>query len=448
MSHFEVNFDGLVGPTHNYAGLSHGNLASMRHRGVLANPKSAALQGLAKMRALHEMGVPQAFLPPLERPSLTKLREFGFAGSDADILRRAQQEAPGLLRAVCSASAMWTANSATFAPGHDTLDAKTHITTANLISNLHRSLESDETAANLRRVFSGEGFRHHGPLRGGPTMGDEGAANHTRLAPAHSDPGLHLFVYGHSAYEPGTSAPGRFVSRQTLEASKSVARLNQLPPSRCCFLQQSPAAIDAGVFHNDVIATGNEGVLLHHELAFADGRAAIGRVERQYEELCGQKLLSIEVPAKRVSLAHAVDSYLFNSQLVTLPDGAMCLIAPEECEESTAVRAFVDDLVADPDNPIRSVRYFDLRASMRNGGGPACLRLRVVLDPSGWQTVPTGVKIDDRQLRALESWVERHYRDALAEEDLADPALVEETRVALDALTEIMGLPGLYSFQR
>ena len=26
---YEVNFDGLVGPTHNYAGLSYGNVASL-----------------------------------------------------------------------------------------------------------------------------------------------------------------------------------------------------------------------------------------------------------------------------------------------------------------------------------------------------------------------------------------------------------------------------------
>ena len=48
----EFNFDGLVGPSHNYAGLSFGNVASFSNVKSASNPKQAALQGLAKMRAL------------------------------------------------------------------------------------------------------------------------------------------------------------------------------------------------------------------------------------------------------------------------------------------------------------------------------------------------------------------------------------------------------------
>ncbi len=50
----EINFDGIVGPSHNYAGLSLGNLASARNAGAVSRPRDAALQGLAK-----DLGVSQ-----------------------------------------------------------------------------------------------------------------------------------------------------------------------------------------------------------------------------------------------------------------------------------------------------------------------------------------------------------------------------------------------------
>src|SRR5207248_5247403 len=110
---FEINFDGLVGPTHNYAGLSYGNVASMKNKASISSPKQAALQGLEKMRLLEGLGVKQAVLPPHERPQLATLRALGFRGSDGDVLRGAQREDAALLAAVCSSSNMWAANAAT-----------------------------------------------------------------------------------------------------------------------------------------------------------------------------------------------------------------------------------------------------------------------------------------------------------------------------------------------
>ncbi|EAP0071555.1 succinylarginine dihydrolase, partial [Salmonella enterica subsp. enterica serovar Stanley] len=49
MTAHEVNFDGLVGLTHHYAGLSFGNEASTRHRFQMSNPRLAVKQGLLKM---------------------------------------------------------------------------------------------------------------------------------------------------------------------------------------------------------------------------------------------------------------------------------------------------------------------------------------------------------------------------------------------------------------
>ena len=449
----EVNFDGLVGPTHNYAGLSYGNVASLAHRGAVSRPRDAALQGLAKMKALADLGLPQAVLPPHERPFLPALRAFGFDGKrDADVLAAAAREAPALLAAACSASAMWVANAATVTPSADAADGRVHFTPANLAAKLHRSLEPAQTGRTLRAIFSaGKHFAHHPPVPAAQGLGDEGAANHTRLAPSAAHRGLHVYVHGHHALTqpaPGGGPRLRFPSRQAFEASAAVARAHHVPRAQTAFLAQAPAAINAGVFHNDVIAVGNDDVLLHHEKAFAHGPRAVAALRAAYAALHpGQNLQSLRVPARRVSLADAVRSYLFNSQLVTLAPGRMALIAPAECRELPAVRAYLDDLVADPRNPITAVHCFDLRESMRNGGGPACLRLRVTLTAAERAALPPGIWINDATYPKLVAWVKKHYRETLAPADLADPALLEESRRALDALTRLLGLGTLYPFQ-
>src|SRR5450432_3967675 len=131
MSAREFNFDGIVGPTHNYGGLAAGNIAATKNAGRRSNPRQAALQGLAKMSFVHGLGVGQAVLPPQERPSLSMLRRLGFTGRDEDVLARAAAWDHGhLLRNCSSASAMWTANAATVAPSADTDDGRVHLTPA------------------------------------------------------------------------------------------------------------------------------------------------------------------------------------------------------------------------------------------------------------------------------------------------------------------------------
>ncbi len=448
----EVNFDGLVGPTHNYAGLSHGNIASMAHRGAVANPREAALQGLAKMKRLADLGLPQAVLPPHERPSIAALRALGFTGrDDAAILRAAARQAPALLAACSSASAMWVANAATVAPSADTADGRVHFTPANLVTKFHRSLEPPQTTRTLRAIFrDASRFAVHEPVPGGQACGDEGAANHTRFAPMHARRGLHLFVYGHRALggDAARAQPRRFAPRQALEASQAVARGHGLDERSIVFARQQPAAIDAGVFHNDVISVGNENVFLCHERAFANQRAVLAELRRRYAALHrGRELSVIVVPEKRVPLADAVRSYLFNSQLVTLAPGRMALIAPTACAETPSVAAFLADLIARGRTPLRAVHHLDLRQSMRNGGGPACLRLRVVLTPAEQSALPPGVVLTDTTYAALTAWVKRHYRDRIAPADLADPQLLEENRRALDELTRLIGLGSIYPFQ-
>ncbi|WP_227368898.1 N-succinylarginine dihydrolase [Halomonas sp. M20] len=441
----EVNFDGLVGPTHNYAGLAHGNVASMRHGGLESNPKEAALQGLAKMKALKDAGFAQGVLPPQQRPDIGALRDLGFSGNNAQVLERAAREAPQLLRAVCSASSMWTANAATVTPSLDAADSRVHFTPANLQSSFHRFLEPQTTGRVLAAIFRDNArFAHHPALPATPAFSDEGAANHTRLAASHDEAGVHLYVYGRQAFG-GQDGPKRFPARQTLEASQAIARQHGLSEAQTVFAQQHPDAIDAGVFHNDVIAVGNGSVLLYHEMAFFEEERTLEALRSEM----ASPLIPVRVPLEAVSLEDAVSSYLFNSQLLSDPDGsgAMTLVVPGECQENDAVWRTIQDLLLGGHNPINEVVVKDVKQSMRNGGGPACLRLRVILSQAERSNLSGRVLLDDALYADLTSWVEKHYRDRLTPEDLADPQLAEETLTALDDLTRILEIGNVYPFQ-
>ncbi|MES2742697.1 MAG: N-succinylarginine dihydrolase [Pseudomonadota bacterium] len=439
----EYNFDGLVGPSHNYAGLSFGNVASFNNVKSASNPKQAALQGLAKMRALAARGFAQAVLPPQERPNFGLLRSIGFDGSDAEILAKAWKTSPVLLASAYSAAPMWTANAATVSPSADCADGRVHFTPANLNNKLHRAFEHVQVARTLRAIFSDPArFTVHDALPATPAFSDEGAANHTRLATRHGDAAVELFVYGRAEFDPAAPAPRRFPARQTIEASQAVARLHGLHPGRTLYIQQNPEVIDQGVFHNDVIAVGNGNVLFYHEQAFANEAVSIGRLRAALAG-AGADLHALRVDSRAVPVADAVASYLFNSQLLSKTDGKMALVIPHECQENQAVARYLETLVAGG-AAIDELISFDLRQSMRNGGGPACLRLRVALTEAEAGAMHQGVIMTETLYARLVAWVERHYRDRLEPHDLADPALALEVRAALEELTRILDLPGLY----
>ena len=439
----EANFDGLVGPTHNYAGLSWGNVASKSNVNAVSNPKEAALQGLAKMKKLADRGYVQAVLPPHERPHIPTLRALGFAGSDRQVLEQAAQADPAILAAVSSASAMWTANAATVSPSADTADHRVHFTPANLSAKFHRSIEHKVTGRALKAIFTDESyFAHHPALPSVSHFGDEGAANHTRLCAGYGDPGVELFVYGQAAFNESAPAPVKYPARQTLEASRAIARLHGLDDRHAVFAQQNPAAIDAGVFHNDVIEVGNGNCLFYHELAFLDEGGVLSDIRAR---LAGTELQPVRVSAAEVPIEDAVASYLFNSQLLNTPDG-MLLAVPGECREVASVSRYLDSLLQQ-NGPITAVEVFDVKQSMRNGGGPACLRLRVVLSDEERRAINQGVVLTDALYERLTAWVNAHYRDELSQQDLADPMLLDEVRKALDELTGILGLGSIYDFQ-
>lgn len=445
MSAEEINFDGLVGPTHNFGGLSEGNVKSIENRGRVSNPRAAALQGLAKMRLLMDLGVTQGILPPHERPHIPTLRGLGFSGSDAQALEAAWKVDRTLVVNASSASSMWAANAATVSPSADTADGRLHITPANLSTMFHRSLESSFATRVFRTIFADPArFMVHDPLPGGGKLGDEGAANHSRLCASHGEPGVEVFVFGRSAFESGPP-PRRFEPRQALEASGAVARLHGLDSARTLFVQQAQKAIDAGAFHNDVAAVANGTVLLAHEFAFEKGFAAFDAIR----EACPFETSFIVVREADVPLAEAVQCYLFNSQLVTRLGGSgdMVLILPEDVKASPRALAFAQSLIAGG-SPISELVFTDIRQSMWNGGGPACLRLRVVLTKAERGALRVGALLDGPLLARLEDWVRRRYRDRLTSADLGDAALMEEVRAALDELTGILNLGPIYDFQK
>ncbi|MCV2885367.1 N-succinylarginine dihydrolase [Aestuariibacter sp. AA17] len=445
MKQFEVNFDGLVGPTHNYAGLSFGNVASLSNASASSSPKQAAIQGLEKMKALSDMGMVQGVLAPQERPDIYALRRLGFTGSDARVLEEAAKHAPAIFRACCSASSMWTANAATVSPSADTADGKVHFTPANLTNKYHRSLEPEVTGRILKGTFAdSKHFSHHTHLPDNEHFGDEGAANHTRLCSEYGKPGVEIFVYGRYAFDDSKSAPQKYPARQTFEASQAIARLHGLSDENVVYIQQNPDVIDQGVFHNDVISVGNQNVLFYHEQAFANTDNALAEIRQKFE---GDELHFIRVDTSAVSVQEAVKTYLFNTQIITLPNGEMAIIAPTECRDSEAVSNYLDSLVT-LNTPIKQVHYFDVKQSMRNGGGPACLRLRVALNEQELTAVNQNTLINDAQFERLHKWIEKHYRDELKEDDLRDPQLLIESRTALDELTQILKIGSVYPFQR
>jgi succinylarginine dihydrolase len=393
------------------------------------------------MKAVAGLGVPQAVLPPPIRPDMGTLRAVGYGGSDGEVLAAVGREDPVLLAAVSSASAMWAANAATVSPGGDARDGRVHVTPANLVSQLHRSIEPASTAAVLRAIFpEGQHFAHHSPLLSQGRFADEGAANHTRLCLDYGGPGVELFVFGRQVDAANALLPKKYPARQTLEASRAVARLHQLDAGRTVFAQQNPDAIDAGVFHNDVAAVGNQNLFLCHARAYADQAGVIERLRAAFTSVTGSELHVIQVDDEQLTIEEAVETYLFNSQIVTLPDGTMALVAPVECRDHPRARKAIVRIVS-AGTPLKAAHFLDVRQSMRNGGGPACLRLRVALSEGQLAAVHRGVFLTGSLYDDLVAWVNRHYRDELAAGDLADVTLPEESRAAIAELHQMLGLP-------
>lgn len=478
----EYHFDGLVGPTHNYADLFiTDNLAATANRQTTSNPRAAALEGLEKIKFLMDIGVPQAVLPPHARPDLTFLKQMGFSGTAEKILRNAHKISNTLLATCYASSSMWAANSATVSPSADTRDGKVHFTPANLNSNLHRSLEAKQTSILLKKIFANRRFfAHHPPVFSHPTLSDEGAANHMRFCANYGSPGIEVFVYGRKGFS--NDRMSAFYPRQTKEACALIAFHHQLSSQRTFIIKQNSKAIAAGAFHNDVMCSADRNLIFYYALAFANESYIIQKIKKALDPL---PLLKIKVQENEISLKEVVTSYLFNSQLLPLQDPTqvlgkrglqnrdkhlsphlkhalkssnMCfgteynnrewmLLAPAECQRIAAVKDYLQQLTS-KEGPIKKVHFISIQQSMLYGGGPACLRLRVVLTAEEAKHIHQGIRLTPTLYQRLKKWIYKHYRDRLEPNDLLDPLLVKESQTALDELTNILKLKNIYPFQR
>lgn len=425
---YEVNFDGLIGPTHNFSGLAYGNTASMLNQHKVSHPQQAALEGLNKMKLVYSYGIKQGFIPPQTRPNVDILRQHGYTGNDHDVIIQVAKENFNLLLTASSASSMWVANAATVTPSFDSGDSKVHITPANLFSHTHRAYESDQTYEFLKQIFPTDRFTIHPPLEDSD-MCDEGAANHMRLCPRHGKKGLHIFVYGRGDDE---NVNLKYPARQCLRASQQIVKNHRISEEQVVFARQNPNVIEQGVFHNDVIAMSNENVFIFHEHAYCDHERLMDEITVKFERAASTKLYLIKINDAHLTVAQAVSSYLFNSQLVTKPDGRMVLVAPVESSQGKP-KKIIDELIS-ADNPVDEVQFVSLKQSMLNGGGPACLRLRVPLTEEELEEVNQGFLLDYRKLNDLEEWVRRHYRHTLNINDLKSNALFQESKKALEDL--------------
>ena len=435
----EINFDGLIGPTHNYAGLSQGNLASQKHLNQTSNPQAAALQGLDKMRIIMEQGIPQGFFLPHERPNLKTLRELGYGGTDEEVINRAAKQAPTLLKNIYSASSMWAANAATFSPSIDSYDQRIHITPANLNSMFHRSIEPEFTKTQLQLMFRSIA-QVHDPITHISGHGDEGAANHLRVSAQHLKPGFQIFVYGSSAFE---SQQG-VIARQAQEISQAVSTQHQLDPDRVLFLKQNNMAIKSGSFHNDIVSLANEEVFIFHQEAFAD-RVELERVLHHLKDHV-KGFHALEILSEDISLDDLVLSYLLNSQLITVENNEMMMLLPEEVQNHSNCMQWLEKIKSS--SPIEHIEFVDIRQSMMNGGGPACLRFKTVVNDDEFNQVNKNFLLNPKKLMDLRSLVSKHYRDKLNPEDLSDIKFMEESYRFLDELTQLLDLGSIYHFQK
>jgi succinylarginine dihydrolase len=445
----EINLSGLVGVTHNYCGLTLGHTTNISFEGNETNPRQAALEALERIKMLHDRGVVQIIMPPHDRPSLFLLKRLGFSGTNQEIIQKAFKQDPIVYAGACSASSMWINSAIMATPSLDTTDGRVHFTPANLANKFHRSLEQRTNHRFLKLIFSDEDyFTVHQALPSMNALNDEGASNFMRFSPAMDQRGLGVFVYRKNAFKPNAPKPRYHPTGQTCQASRAISRLHNMQDEHTLFVQQNPIAVDAGVYHNDVIATAHKNVLLYHDQAFLDTHKVVRKIEETYQQLYNQDLCLINVGVHEITLAEAVHTCLFNSQIIDVNETEMAIIAPSMCQQNKVIKKAIEKFVTDSRNPITSVSYVPLRDTIKNGGGPASMRLSLFLTEDEQQRILSSVIFTHELYEKLKTWISKYYREKLVPNDLADPQLMVENHSSLDELTQILKLGSLYDFQK
>jgi len=413
MTLIDLNFDGFPGPTHHFGGLGYGNMASKASALSSSSPRRAALQAIEKMKMMVDMGVIQGILPPHPRPYMPLLAEF---------------KHPIIVRVANSSSFMWAANAATVTAAPDAADGRIHFTPANLVSNLHRSIEASLTTQILGAIFHDTRyFKVHSALPA--AFPDEGAANWTRLQ-RNDGTAVSLAVYGRSIRAPD-ELPHHIVPRQSKEALELIADRHGMGPDSVVFLKQSPQIVDQGVFHNDVIATGHGDLMIMHEAAYD--------APSMHLLDCVHGIRRLVVSNDELSVPDAVESYWFNSQIVRDGAGRCVMIAPERCMKLPHIERLTARVIA---AGIDDVRFVSLSESLANGGGPACVRLRVPISHDMLAAIPSAVIMTQSRLNTLTQCVMRWYPEALNVSELA--TVHQNTLHGLRELWEILGMGKLF----
>lgn len=404
----EVNIDSLIGPTHHYGGLAYGNEASMNSKNLMSNPKKAALQGLDKMALLEKLGVHQLIIPPQIRPDVMSLRDLFIDGICKD---------QSLLSSIYSSSYMWMANAGHFTPGCDSLDKQAHFTVSNFASQCHRQFEIKGHQDILTSLFNDQVLMHP-PISSG--FSDEGAANDIRLCSFDFKEAISLFVYGRNADDEITTF---YPCRQTKEAYDVLCLTHRLQLDRVVFAKQHKEAINQGVFHNDVISVGHKNVFLCHEFAFENQDHVLEEVRGKFKKYVKEALYLHVIPNSIITLKECVKSYLFNSQLVDSNEG-LVMIAPKQCEENSNIKIYIDTVLL-KETPIKKCFYVDLQESMRNGGGPACLRLKVVLSNDEYKVILSKYQVTPKRLTEIKDIVSDLYPENVTVESFEDSVFLQ-----------------------
>jgi len=427
MSDLQLNISELPGPTFMYSGLSADNVASLNNKHLAANPLKFALLSLQRMRLLLEEGVHQVIFPPHRRPDLQALGYCGFTGDMGHMIGSADKFSRGYLESLLAASSVWTANAATVTPSADSEDGKVHITTANLNSHFHRSIEASQTHAKLARVFADDNFfALHQALPSHNRFSDEGAANHMRFHVEGENRGLNVFVYGNDP-----DNPGYMQGRQSLWASKAICQLHALSSTQVWLQKQSKEAISRGIFHNDIISMNSHDLLVFHQQAYENHESLI-------EKLTALGICCVEIKAEEFSLEHALKTYFFNSEFIKGKDGSQVLVMSEKCQHDAKVHAQLERIQTAYNKEIKTI-YVDLDDSLKNGGGPACLRLRVQLNQEQFSAIPSKFLLTQNKLNALQEVVTRFYRESLSYEDVFTETFQLSLQPVYSRLEQVLG---------
>lgn len=414
-----VFLDALVGPSHHFGGIAFGNKASLAHQHQASNPRKAALESLEKMRLVYECGAKQLIIPPQVRPQLSTFKQLsGTRGFTKTNLDQLFQFAPQFLSALFSTSYMWQANAGIVSAACDAFDGLVHITPANLQSHFHRSEEVVQTAKQFKTLFEPiKKVKIHAPVS--MSFPDEGAANCIRFSSKKAESGLNFWVYSKSQFEhPATLFP----ARQSKEALQLIARKHKL--KHVLFAKQSEEAINAGVFHNDVIAMGIGTLLVVHKHAYDNQKKVLDDLQEQAMHVLGEPLTIIEVSSRAMCLEEAVKSYVFNSQLIKKANGDIILLAPLTAKKYPSAKRLLAKLLKQ--SHIKQVHYVPLEESMNNGGGPACLRLAMNLEKDIIQKIPKSYIFSIKRYHLLVEFVKTHYPDWIVLRHFKDPDFIQE----------------------